>query len=51
MVMPNIENLNRDVDSLILDIKKSKRPVFLAGTGIRISNQQEKFINQMKLKL
>ena len=43
--MPNIENLNRDVDSLILDIKMSKRPVFLAGTGIRISNQQEKFID------
>ena len=34
--MPGITNIMDDVNSLISNIKTAKRPVFMAGTGIRI---------------
>ena len=47
--MPSNTNITDDINTLISNIKISKRPVFMAGTGIRISNQEKLFLNLLNL--
>ena len=49
---PNSKNLKRDVKSVLKELQNSKRPIFMAGNGIRITGQQNNFLKILsKLKV
>ena len=44
----NLGNIQKDIQYLIKEVKKSKRPLILVGNGIRISNTKNLFLNVIK---
>ncbi|MEQ8225353.1 MAG: thiamine pyrophosphate-binding protein, partial [Candidatus Eremiobacterota bacterium] len=51
-IKPNINKINSGIDTLIRKIKESKKPLLVAGHGIRLANAQKDFyklLNKLKI--